>query len=222
MLLAGQPAFADPATEAAPAPVPITRPAPAPAPAFSSTPGMASQLYLDVDFQLLPPSGFNFIDTQPPYDPNRRGPAPEPSPVRVRYDSPDGNTVLSVLVRNAQNLKQSILQTTDISGLGSLEEAAKLLLPRGSRVIAGSVLQVPLPPRQTALGPVELPPKNYYRYELATPNGLHVIMSVAAQKGRIYVCGGSTLEGEVWERDAPVLRAATQSFRLRADGVTFG
>ncbi len=42
--------------------------------------------------------------------PPGRGPAPEPSPVRARFDSPDGTAVVSVLVRNAQAIKRSIVQ----------------------------------------------------------------------------------------------------------------
>ncbi len=82
----------------------------------------------------------------------------------VQLKSQNSGIPSGVVDTQAQHVyAPSLQQTTDISGLGDLEEAAKLLLPRGSRVIAGSVLQVPLPPRQTALGPVELPPKNYYR-----------------------------------------------------------
>ncbi|GIL62739.1 hypothetical protein Vafri_16921 [Volvox africanus] len=178
-----------------------------------------AEVFLDLEFQVVPPASFKFVDTQPVYDPNRRGPAPEPSPVRARFDSPDGSTVLSVIVRNAQSIRPSILQVTDLSIFGGLEEAAKLLLPRGSRVLSASTLQVVLPPKQTALGSVELPPKSYYRYEFTTTNGLHVVMTAAAMKGKVFVCGGSTSAGAGWETYGAVLREATESFRLRSDNL---
>lgn len=39
-----------------------------------------------------------------------RGPAPERSPLRARFDSADKDAVLSVIVRNAATLKQTLLQ----------------------------------------------------------------------------------------------------------------
>ncbi|GIL78087.1 hypothetical protein Vretimale_7490 [Volvox reticuliferus] len=212
-LLAPMPAFADvleaqtPGSDAAAAALSVPA---APKPA---------EVFLDLEFQVVPPASFKFVDTQPIYDPNRRGPAPEPSPVRARFDSPDGSTVLSVIVRNAQSIRPSILQVTDLSVFGGLEEAAKLLLPRGSRVLSASTLQVVLPPKQTALGPVELPPKNYYRYEFTTTSGLHVVMTAAAMKGKVFVCGGSTSAGTGWEKYGAVLREATESFHLRSDNL---
>lgn len=53
---------------------------------------------------------------------------------------------------------------TDISAYGTPEEAASLLLPRGSKLVSASVETVALPPRVTPLGDVEVPPKSYYRY----------------------------------------------------------
>ncbi|GIM02615.1 hypothetical protein Vretimale_7490 [Volvox reticuliferus] len=181
-LLAPMPAFADvleaqtPGSDAAAAALSVPA---APKPA---------EVFLDLEFQVVPPASFKFVDTQPIYDPNRRGPAPEPSPVRARFDSPDGSTVLSVIVRNAQSIRPSILQ-------------------------------VVLPPKQTALGPVELPPKNYYRYEFTTTSGLHVVMTAAAMKGKVFVCGGSTSAGTGWEKYGAVLREATESFHLRSDNL---
>ncbi|GLC37149.1 hypothetical protein PLESTM_000548000 [Pleodorina starrii] len=211
-----RPAFAD-GPEVAEAPVAVSVAPPASSIPVPVAPKPA-EVFLDLEFQLVPPAAFKFVDTQPVYDPNRRGPAPEPSPVRARFDSQDGSTVLSVVVRNAQNLRPSLLQVTDLSVFGGLEEVAKLLLPRGSRVLSASNLQVVLPPKQTALGPVEVPPKNYYRYEFTTNNGLHVVMTAAAMKGKVFVCGGSTSAGTGWETYGAALREATESFRLRSEG----
>ncbi|KAG2498419.1 hypothetical protein HYH03_003677 [Edaphochlamys debaryana] len=218
-LLGAGPALADSAAPvaSAPAPMAITE-APYGVDEVPAAPEMA-EVYLDVDFQIVPPRGWAFVDTQPPYDPERRGPAPEPSPIRARFDSPDGSAVVSVLVRPASAIKQMVLQVTDVTQLGTLEEAAKLLLPKGSRVVKGSVLQVNRPPKETPAGPVELPPKTYYRYEF-TLNGLHVAMNISAQRGRVYVAGCSVADGALWAKYGPALRASAESFRLRAEKMT--
>ncbi len=51
---------------------------------------------------------------------------------------------------------------SDISAYGSPEEAAKVLLPRGSTLLRTAVDVEELPPRETPLGTVDIPPKNYY------------------------------------------------------------
>lgn len=180
----------------------------------ASTSGLASQPFLDDDYQLFPPAAFTSVDTQPAVDSTRRGPAPERSPVRARFDSPDGSTVISVVVRNASGIRPSLIQVNDVTSFGDAAEAAKLLVPRGSTLLAANTFQVELPPRATAVGVVEIPPKTYYRYEFTTPNGLHVFMTAAAQRGRIYVCGASTAAAR-WDQVGADLRAAAESFRLR-------
>ena len=75
--------------------------------------GLASEPFLDDDYQLFPPAAFTYVDTQPQVDPTRRGPAPERSPVRSRFDSPDGSTVVSVVVRQASGIRPSLLQVSE-------------------------------------------------------------------------------------------------------------
>lgn len=53
-------------------------------------------------------------------------------------------------------------QVTDITAYGGLEEAAKLLLPRGSTVLRARTITEAVPPKTTPMGTVELPPKSYY------------------------------------------------------------
>lgn len=43
-----------------------------------------------------------------------------------------------------------------------MDQASKLLLPRGAAVIGSAAVVAALPPRETPLGIVEIPPKNYY------------------------------------------------------------
>lgn len=51
----------------------------------------------------------------------------------------------------------------DISQLGTPIEVAQLILPRGSTLLATATQQVPVPPKQTPVGQVELPPQTYFR-----------------------------------------------------------
>lgn len=55
------------------------------------------------------------------------------------------------------------LQVNDISQLGNPIEVAQLILPRGSTLLATATQQVAVPPKQTPVGLVELPPQTYYR-----------------------------------------------------------
>ena len=54
-------------------------------------------------------------------------------------------------------------QVADISVWGSPEEAAQLLLPRGSVLLGAAAETLQLPAKETPLGIVEVPPRNYYR-----------------------------------------------------------
>jgi hypothetical protein len=53
---------------------------------------------------------------------------------------------------------------TDITAYGTIEEAAQLLLPRGSTVLRARTLQEAVPPKITPLGTVDMPPKSYYMW----------------------------------------------------------
>ena len=56
------------------------------------------------------------------------------------------------------------------------------------------------------LGPV--------RYEFTTATGLHLFVSAAAQRGRVYVCGASTAK-DAWEANKEQTVPAVLSFRLK-------
>ena len=51
----------------------------------------------------------------------------------------------------------------DISVWGSPEEAAQLLLPRGSVAVSADVETVQLPAKETPVGLLKTPPRSYYR-----------------------------------------------------------
>lgn len=65
--------------------------------------------------------------------------------------------------RPVEDMRACLLQVNDISQLGTPIEVAQLILPRGSTLLATATQQVPVPPKQTPVGQVDLPPQTYYR-----------------------------------------------------------
>eukprot|EP00199_Chlamydomonas_sp_CCMP681_P007087 CAMPEP_0119105810 /NCGR_PEP_ID=MMETSP1180-20130426/3676_1 /TAXON_ID=3052 ORGANISM="Chlamydomonas cf sp, Strain CCMP681" /NCGR_SAMPLE_ID=MMETSP1180 /ASSEMBLY_ACC=CAM_ASM_000741 /LENGTH=268 /DNA_ID=CAMNT_0007090965 /DNA_START=13 /DNA_END=816 /DNA_ORIENTATION=- len=148
------------------------------------------QLFKDEEYTLLPPPAFDFMEI--PYPVVERGPSPERNPVRCRFQAPgDTKASVSVVVRTAQALTFSFTQVGDIAQLGDPEAAAKLVVPKGSLLISATQEVDVLPPRETPLGQVDVPPKTYYRYEIITPAKERIYLSVAAARGKIFVCGGA-------------------------------
>ena len=87
---------------------------------------MSLHLRIPIILRPLPRPPCRFVDVEPPRA--ETGPAPERSPVRARFDSPDGVSTLSVMVRNAQTVKPSLIQVNVM--LGSSEGGEGQLLPR--------------------------------------------------------------------------------------------
>eukprot|EP00877_Chromochloris_zofingiensis_P014622 jgi/Chrzof1/9413/Cz04g02050.t1_PPD9[v5.2] len=186
-----------------------------PAVASASQPESDSWLpFTDNDWQLQLPTSYQYKETPMPQ--RERGPAPERSPLRARFDSPDGSEVVSIIVQKATIYKQTLFQVTDISQLGDPIATAKLLLPRGSTLLYATQDTQQLPARQTPVGSVELPPRTYYRYEFTTGTGLHVAMAAAAQRGQVYVCGAA-VGADRWKDAKQRLKPVVQSFMLRSN-----
>ena len=59
-----------------------------------------------------------------------------------------------------------------------------------------------------------------FRYEFTTYNGLHVLVSVAASRGRVYVISAQSSK-EGWEGAKEALVPSVLSFRLK-DGGSLG
>jgi hypothetical protein len=176
-------------------------------------------LYQDLEFELALPADFSYVEVAAaPRRTDIGGPSPERSPVRGRFDSGDHAVVVSVVTRPAASLKPMLMQVTDVSIFGPPVEAAQLLLPPGSVVSASRAVVVEAPARDTSLGLVAPPPRSYYLYEFSTPNGLRVVMSAAARKGRIYVCGASA-PADAWATQAERMRGIASSFRLKGGTV---
>jgi hypothetical protein len=199
------------------------------APAASSSPPLPLEPFLDNDWSISYPRGYVYredLSAPPPRDPTRGpgGPAPARSPLRARFDAPTLATtgapaaLLSVIVRQAQTLRPTLMQVSDVSAFGPPEEAAKLLLPRGARLVSAAEATETSPPRETPLGPVDIPPVSYYYYEFIAPGGQErAVLAAAASRGKIYVAGGSAPTGDAggWESQRGALAAAVRSFRLR-------
>ncbi|KAF8061996.1 hypothetical protein HT031_004256 [Scenedesmus sp. PABB004] len=174
---------------------------PAPAPAL---PSAELRPFADNDFALQVPANYVYLET--PIVSVERGPQPERSPVLARFEAPGGAAgAVSVIVRKAQAFKQTLLQVSDISQLGSPLEVAALLLPRGSTLLGSETAAVPQPAKETPLGVVELPPQNYYIYDFTTPGGDHVAMAAAAKRGSVLICGAS-VPARAWGGAGPVFR----------------
>eukprot|EP00850_Spirogloea_muscicola_P016731 SM000138S00038 [mRNA] locus=s138:82170:83586:- [translate_table: standard] len=118
------------------------------------------------------------------------------TPFSARFASADKQEVLSVLIRNTPTLRLSFFEVKDVTQLGELQEAANFLLPTGAKVVSSRL--------------AEQNDKKYYLYEFRA-RGKRVAMSVAVNKGKVYVFGATAPE-ERWQTDAGLLRAATQQF----------
>ena len=134
-----------------------------------------------------------------------------------RFSAPTGE-VLTVVTRDAATLKFSLFQVTDVSQVsregdpcpepilpawhgkkpgnlllqyGSIEEAANLLVPKGSRVFRAQAIVLDRGSKDTGtvLGKIDLAPRTYYRYDFVGPSGQYVTMSAAAILGRVFVAG---------------------------------
>ncbi|KAK9816931.1 hypothetical protein WJX72_007169 [[Myrmecia] bisecta] len=182
------------------------------------------ELYSTLEFSLEVPAGYELVPDQPTPTTTSRGSQsvfsrpgapPPPSPVKAKFTSSDGAQLLSVVVQQASDIKPTFFQVTDIAQYGSLDEASRLLVPRGARLLASSTQQVVPQPRDTGtpLGVVAPPPQTIYRYEFVTRSGLHVTMAAAAKGGRVFVAGGSAADSQ-WTSAAEALQHAVESFRL--------
>jgi hypothetical protein len=85
-------------------------------------------------------------------------------------------------------------------------------------------IAAPSPMGMTARAPRRRPPPSPSllpspgaRYEFTTPQGLHVAMSAAAQRGTVYVCGVSAPAGS-WDSAKEEAARVVKSFRIKGAG----
>eukprot|EP00775_Hariotina_reticulata_P002595 gene2595-2897_t len=173
------------------------------------------QLFYDNDYELQIPGNYAYLET--PVVVVERGPQPERSPVLARFEPrlPGQPGSITILTRRATVFKQTIFQVSDISQLGDPIAVAKLVLPRGSTLLAASTQLVEQPAKDTPLGPVDFPPQTYYTFEFTTTTGMHVAMAASAKRGSVYLCGASTT-AEAWPQAGGVFNRVVKSFRMRS------
>eukprot|EP00798_Chlamydomonas_sp_ICE-L_P010368 gene10368-8307_t len=184
----------------------------------AATPVKPPVLMKEYEYEFYAPGNFDYIEVQ--QDMPERGPAPERSPVLVRFEAAEGEAVISVINRGAQTLKQTFRQVGDITMLGTQIEVAALLLPKGAKLQGQSVLEITFPPQEVPiLGTIEIPPKTYYRYDFIAPTGRRVYMSAAAMKGKVFVCGAS-MPTELWTTYKDDVTKSVDTFRLKGGPAT--
>ena len=89
----------------------------APSPTSPQEADEAFELFVDEEYSLLAPKALEYVPPDLPKGPIV-GPTPERSPLRVRFTARDGgNVTLSVVVRKAQSLKQSLFTVRTLSGV---------------------------------------------------------------------------------------------------------
>ncbi|CAG9460176.1 unnamed protein product [Pedinophyceae sp. YPF-701] len=144
--------------------------------------------------------------------------AKENSPVKavwVLEGRPDVS--LSVVQQTASSIKPTFTQLTDISQWGSLEDAARIVLPRGSRLVSSKVIALDLGEKDTGTvrGKVKQDLRNVYRYEFVASNGRRVAMAVAALRGEVFFFN-SFGDDAAWKDKATrrKLRGAADNFRV--------
>lgn len=100
----------------------------------SSAPSSVLQQFVDNEYELQYPSNYTFIET--PIVRVERGPQPERSPVLARFEAPNGEPgTISILMRRANALKQTILQVVGCVGGAGLGVAAAQHTGAGSQQV---------------------------------------------------------------------------------------
>eukprot|EP00892_Ulva_mutabilis_P002867 jgi/Ulvmu1/12581/UM092_0011.1 len=173
------------------------------------------------DFELMLPPGFVDLGVPQPKKPAfsaTPGAPPPASPIKARYGTPGGGSVITVIVREASAIKPTFTQLQDISAWGNGTEVAQLLLPAGTRLASFQKISIPRPPRdtRTVRGVVEQDPLSIYRYTFQSGTGVPVDFVVAAQKGRVYAMAAQTAP-DADEATAAGIRRAVETFRCKEE-----
>ncbi|XP_058761347.1 uncharacterized protein LOC131634739 [Vicia villosa] len=122
--------------------------------------------------------------------------------VVARFVSSDGSAVLNVITRPASQLKITFLEAQDISGLGSLKEAAKLFIPGGSAVYSARSIKIK----------EEGGFRTYYFYEFGKDE-LHLALMAGARGGKVIIAGATAPQYK-WDTDGVKLRSAVISLTI--------
>jgi len=134
------------------------------------------------------------------------------SVVRLRKEGTDSNIVFSTTP--ASSFKIMFTRVNDISDYGSVQDVGKFILPSKLKDLKYDVRKEVFPIRQTARGPMTPPPRNYYRYEFVTDDGLdHLVLMLVALKGFIYTMT-ITCPEKFWGTEGREIIASTDTMTL--------
>ncbi|KAK2403012.1 tagatose-6-phosphate ketose/aldose isomerase, putative (Mog1/PsbP/DUF1795 photosystem II reaction center PsbP family protein) [Trifolium repens] len=122
--------------------------------------------------------------------------------VVARFVSSDGLAVLNVITRPSSQLKITFLEAQDITGLGSLKEAAKLFIPGGSTVYSARSIKIK----------EESGFRTYYFYEFGKDD-LHLALMAGARGGKVVIAGATAPQSK-WDTDGVKLRSAAISLTI--------
>lgn len=137
------------------------------------------------------------------------------NPIRGEVREANGKARVTVVQEQAAQLKQSLLQITDISQFGNLQEASRLLFPPGTKVFSAADIEFPQPAKDTGtlLGKIEREPVHVYRYRVQLPTSERAEVAVGILLGRVLLLGASSPE-EYWEEESSTLKEIADSFNL--------
>lgn len=125
-------------------------------------------------------------------------------PFAARFASSDRSEVLSVVIRQASQLKLTFFATKDITDLGSLRDAASIFVPVGAKLYVARTIKEADADAESD--------RTYYYYEFSTAEN-YVAMEAAASSGKVFVVG-VTAPKLKWMDDGRKLRLAASSFSL--------
>jgi len=138
--------------------------------------------------------------------------APPPNPLQVKLAAEDGRTV-SVAFRKGSTVLPTLIQVRDITGYGTPEEVAELVVPPGSTV-TGYAANEKLSPSVKGKEGIK---RTYYIYKFKRNNEREVgYLCAAARKGQLYVMlavGDPSIVGR--EEAFQELKTVVESFTLR-------
>jgi len=156
-------------------------------------------------------------------------PAGPPSPIVAKFASSNNKENVSVVAKTASSIRPTLFQVTDISQWGTVEEAGKLLIPRGSKLIYFEASRPPpvkgvtTTEQQLAIAAkdkdklslisTDVLERNYYKYEFEIGTS-HIYLTAAALNGEIYVVA-TTVRKEEWDdKVAARARFVSDTFRI--------
>ncbi|CAA6668945.1 unnamed protein product [Spirodela intermedia] len=197
-------------------------PAPPP-PRKPLLPGIASTkswfLHIGDGFSIrVPPT---FEDVTEPEDYNAGlslyGDKVKPKMFAAQFASPDRSEVVSVVVRPSNQLKITFLEAKDITDLGTLKEASKILFPVTIQIIFFVYLaDIPSGAKLYSARAIKIKEdeglRSYYFYEFGV-NDQHLALVAAINSGKAVIAGAAAPHSR-WEEDGVKLRSAAISLSV--------